>query len=145
MAFSGEPLTPTRVPRRVKRFCDAESETERREAVGPSTSKRASGEEESVGGERLRVEDWGMSIVGIADEGVAWIWRKRRAAQWCCNIRPEGRCLIRWLMFLRSIKVCGRMAGTLLGLGIFLLTCWSASTMAVDVISVEPAGLGLSF
>ena len=42
-AFSGEPLTPTRVPRRVYRFCDAESATESSDDEEPRTSKRASG------------------------------------------------------------------------------------------------------
>ncbi len=41
-AFSGLPLKPTRVPRRVYRFCEAEMEAERREKVLPRTSKRAS-------------------------------------------------------------------------------------------------------
>jgi hypothetical protein len=40
--FSDLPLRPTRVPRRVKSVCEAESETERREKGVPSTSKRAS-------------------------------------------------------------------------------------------------------
>lgn len=40
--FSDLPLRPTRVPRRVKSVCEADSETERREKGVPSTSKRAS-------------------------------------------------------------------------------------------------------
>jgi hypothetical protein len=40
--FSDLPLRPTKVPRRVKRVCDAESETERSEKGVPMTSKWAS-------------------------------------------------------------------------------------------------------
>lgn len=40
--MSAFPLSPTRVPRRVYRFCDAESETESREYGAPMTSNRAS-------------------------------------------------------------------------------------------------------
>ena len=40
--FSDLPCRPTRVPRRVKRVCEAERETERREKGVPMTSKCAS-------------------------------------------------------------------------------------------------------
>lgn len=40
--FSDLPFNPIKVPRRVKRVCDAESETERREKGEPMTSKCAS-------------------------------------------------------------------------------------------------------
>lgn len=42
--LSALPLNPTKVPRRVYRFCDAESETERSEYGAPTTSNRASSE-----------------------------------------------------------------------------------------------------
>jgi len=42
-AFSAGPLTPTNVPLRVYRFCDADNDTESREKGDPSTSNRASG------------------------------------------------------------------------------------------------------
>lgn len=40
--LSALPLSPTNVPRRVYRFCEAESDTERSEYGAPMTSKRAS-------------------------------------------------------------------------------------------------------
>lgn len=40
--LSALPLNPTRVPRRVYRFCDADSETDRSEYGAPTTSNRAS-------------------------------------------------------------------------------------------------------
>jgi hypothetical protein len=40
--LSAFPLKPTSVPRRVYKFCDAESETERSEYGAPTTSNRAS-------------------------------------------------------------------------------------------------------
>lgn len=40
--FSGLPLSPTSVPRRVCSVCEAERETERSEKGVPRTSKRAS-------------------------------------------------------------------------------------------------------
>lgn len=43
--FSDLPLRPTNVPRRVKRVCEAERETERREKGVPMTSKCASSED----------------------------------------------------------------------------------------------------
>jgi hypothetical protein len=40
--LSALPLNPTSVPRRVYRFCEAESDTERSEYGAPTTSNRAS-------------------------------------------------------------------------------------------------------
>ena len=40
--FSAFPLTPTRVPRLVYRFCEADNDTERSEWGAPSTSNLAS-------------------------------------------------------------------------------------------------------
>lgn len=40
--FSDLPVRPIKVPRRVKRVCEAERETERREKGVPMTSKCAS-------------------------------------------------------------------------------------------------------
>lgn len=40
--LSAFPLNPTKVPRRVNRFCEAESDTERSEYGAPTTSNRAS-------------------------------------------------------------------------------------------------------
>lgn len=40
--LSAFPLNPTKVPRRVYRFCEAESDTERSEYGAPTTSNRAS-------------------------------------------------------------------------------------------------------
>ena len=48
-AFSDLPCRPTKVPRRVKRVCEAERETERREKGVPMTSKCASGEGQHTG------------------------------------------------------------------------------------------------
>lgn len=42
--LSAFPLNPTKVPRRVYRFCEAESETDRSEYGAPTTSNRASTE-----------------------------------------------------------------------------------------------------
>ena len=50
--FSDLPCKPTKVPRRVKRVCEAERETERREKGVPMTSKCASG-----GGQQLCAPD----------------------------------------------------------------------------------------
>ena len=115
--------------------------------MGPRTSMRASGEEESVGGEISRVEDWGMSIVG--DEGVAWIWRKRRAIRLRCNLRPEAWCLRRWLEVVGKIAICCRMAGTLRGLMLFFTIVdqhfGSASTMGGQSYLRKPAGVRFSF
>ena len=42
LTLSALPLSPTNVPRRVYRFCEADSDTERSEYGAPTTSKRAS-------------------------------------------------------------------------------------------------------
>lgn len=47
--FSDLPLRPIRVPRRVKRVCEAERETERRDMGVPRTSKCASNEVSNCG------------------------------------------------------------------------------------------------
>lgn len=66
MAFSGWPLTPTKVPRRVKRFCEAVREMDRREDVDPKTSKRASGEEAEVVESGEVVSMFGVEVEGVA-------------------------------------------------------------------------------
>lgn len=98
MVFSGFPLRPTRVPRRVCSVWEADSETERREKGVPRTSKRASLRRQleryklhvtclhigmDLPGEAAGTEAGSMLVWGASDgslaELVAWMLMQRAA------------------------------------------------------------------
>lgn len=93
IALSGSPLTPTKVPRLVNRYCDAESDTESKDGVGPTTSNLASGsvgddpDEDTPGMSRLVTKGSDESRVGFVAAGVACIEINRQVVgdfrSWC--------------------------------------------------------------